>query len=170
MRPLTGHIPSLVLSHVPCPSKAQFQKSWQTSEPLHDRTYVPTKAFTRGPALGGLSSSSMGSYAGCKSPQSLRNGTCTLTRALSRGFSARSPLTTTCGLICGLQQSMVALSYGLVCHDFWLPVLDSHSHSQHQAGQAPYSIQIRLRIQTLQAQLTAWSGRESRPQAPLVSH
>ena len=50
------------------------------------------------------------------------NRTCTRTKALSRGSSARSPSITRYELICGVQQSMVALSYGVVCHDFWPPV------------------------------------------------
>ena len=56
--------------------------------------------------------------------ESLLNSTYTRMRVLSRGSSVRSPLTTRCRLICGLQQSMVALSCGLVYHDFWPSALD----------------------------------------------
>ena len=164
VRPLKGDRPSLLPSHLSCPSQAQVRKSWPTGLPLHDRT-LSLQERSRGiSALGSLSSFNLGSYASCKSQKSLRNGTYTLARALSRGSSARSPLTTRSGLICGLQQSMVVLSYGFVYHDFRLPALDPPS--QHQA---PYSIHIRLRILALQVQLMAWFGRELRPQAPLTS-
>ena len=39
-----------------------------------------------------------------------------LSKALSRGFSAPKLCTARIALICVLQQFMVVLSYGLVCH------------------------------------------------------
>ena len=52
---------------------------------------------------------------------------CTLTRAFSRGSSARSPLTTTYGLLSGLQKSIVALSYR---SGFWRPALERPSNER----------------------------------------
>ena len=53
----------------------------------------------------------------------LYEGTCIPSKALSRGFGAPRPCTARKGLMCGLQQSIVVLSYGLVYHEFWPPAL-----------------------------------------------